>query len=229
MGQQRVRVEVAALPSDELLRIDVELRLKNSDADGAPPDPAAHIREKIVRVVEGECDAFGFKIRAQPTPIAGQVGLRHLARLARALHLRPGGRGKIVSRADQKERGKGERAIPAASDDRAHASPTRYTRLSAEIQAKVLLRSAVRGGIDVGWRHAAVVSARGGSTGVRRDRHPQHAGIAGAQMGLRPAHRLYRRAGSLSLCARLPRAAARPACALRWRAVAPDPGLDRAL
>ena len=43
---------------------------------------------------------------------------------------------------------------------------------------------------------------------VRRDRHPQHARVAGAQIGVRAAHRLHRGRRRFPLCPRLPRAAA---------------------
>src|SRR5262249_5934842 len=50
-----------------------------------------------------------------------------------------------------------------------------------------------------------------------------------AQMGVRAADRVYRRDRCVPLRARLPRAAARTARALRRRALAPDAGIDHAL
>jgi len=48
-------------------------------------------------------------------------------------------------------------------------------------------------GFDVGWRDAALVRVDGGVAAVRRDRYPLDAGIAGSQMGICAADRLYRR------------------------------------
>jgi hypothetical protein len=45
---------------------------------------------------------------------------------------------------------------------------------------------------DVEWDHAPLVSIDGDGRRIRRDRHTVHAGIAGLEMGLRSADRLYR-------------------------------------
>ena len=81
-------------------------------------------------------------------------------------------------------------------------------------------RSTHQGGLDVGRRDAAVVSVGRGCSAVRGGGHPHHAGISGPQMGLRAADRVYRRGRCVSLRARLPRAAARAARAIRRGALA---------
>src|ERR1700722_872339 len=73
--------------------------------------------------------------------------------------------------------------------------------------------------LGVGWRDAAVVSADCGIATVRRDRHPHYARICCDEMGIRLADRVYRRGWCVSLRSRLPRAAARAARTLRFRAL----------
>src|SRR5262249_20465009 len=72
VDDEAVGVKFATLPSQELLQIEIELWLKHPDGDGAGPDPAADIRQKIVGIVEGEGDAVAVEIGPQSTPIAGQ-------------------------------------------------------------------------------------------------------------------------------------------------------------
>jgi hypothetical protein len=48
-----------------------------------------------------------------------------------------------------------------------------------------------QGGLDVGRRDVAVVPADSGIAAVRGGGHSDHAGISGAQMGIRPAHGIY--------------------------------------
>src|SRR5258708_15741576 len=72
VGDEAVSVKFAALPSQELLQIEIELRLKDSDRDRAGSDPAADVGQKIVGIVEGEGDAVAVEIGPQSTPIAGQ-------------------------------------------------------------------------------------------------------------------------------------------------------------
>src|SRR5262249_43223501 len=64
-----------------------------------------------------------------------------------------------------------------------------------DLQAKPLRAAAHpnQGGLHVGWRDAALVRVDGGVAAVRRDRYPHDAGVAGSQMGIRAADRLYRR------------------------------------
>jgi hypothetical protein len=52
-----VGVKFASLPSHELLQIEVELRLKDSDRDRTGSDPAADVGQKIVGIVEGDAVA----------------------------------------------------------------------------------------------------------------------------------------------------------------------------
>src|SRR5947209_2300387 len=85
--------------------------------------------------------------------------------------------------------------------------------------------SQCQGGLDVGWRDAAVVRADRGGAPVRGGGHPHHAGICGAQMGVRAADRVYRCGRCVPLRARLPRAAAGAARTLRRRALAADAGM----
>jgi hypothetical protein len=72
VGDERVGVKVAAVPSGELAQIEFERRLKCAEADGATSDPAMDIGEKIVGVVEGECDAAGLEGGPQTAPITAQ-------------------------------------------------------------------------------------------------------------------------------------------------------------
>src|SRR6476660_560249 len=120
MGDEAVGVEFAALPAEELLQIDVELRLKDSDCDGPGPDPATDIRQKIVGVVERNSDAVAVEIGPQPTPIAGQGSGRGGGRRLRPLALRQGGRAAIPSPASQEQRSSSERPCPTTSSDPAH-------------------------------------------------------------------------------------------------------------
>src|SRR3954463_4973497 len=85
------------------------------------------------------------------------------------------------------------------------------------------------GGPDVGRRDVAVVPADSGVAAIRGGGHSEHAGISGAQMGVRAAHGVYRRVRRVSLRARLPGAAARTARALRRGALAAGAGIDDAL
>src|SRR5262249_55612066 len=120
VGDEAVGVKFATLPSHELLQIEIELRLKHPDRDGAGPDPAAHIGQKIVGIVEGEGDAVAVEIGPQSTPIAGQRGGgRGRWGRFRAVALRPGRRPAIRGHA-QVKRGKGERPRPTTSGARAH-------------------------------------------------------------------------------------------------------------
>src|SRR5262249_60838007 len=68
-----------------------------------------------------------------------------------------------------------------------------------------------RGGFDVGRGDAAVVRVDGRGAAIRGHRHPHHAGISGAQMGIRAADRVYRRGrrGSFTCSAAASRC---PAC-----------------
>jgi len=135
MRDEAMRVEFAALPAHKLLQVEVELRLKDSDPDGAGPDAAADISEKVVGVVERDRDAVAVEIGPQPTPIAGQGGGRSRWRRFRPVVLRPGGRPAIQA---EGQRGSSERARPTTSDDRAHIpAPERFCRrVSAVNQAK---------------------------------------------------------------------------------------------
>ena len=61
------------LPSQKLLQVEVDLRLKDSDCRRAGLDPAAHIGQEIVGVAKGKGHAKALKIRPDATPIARQV------------------------------------------------------------------------------------------------------------------------------------------------------------
>src|SRR5262245_14881356 len=113
-----------------------------------------------------------------------------------------------------------------------HSAVLRWRDVVASIgydPPRTVAASGCKGGCDVGRRHAALVPAGGGGAHLRGGGHPHHAGIAGTQMGLRAADRIYRSGRRVPLRARLPRAASRPARAIRGRALAPGAGLDHAL
>src|SRR5262249_56366009 len=103
--------------------------LKAPERDGAGPDPAADIGEKIVGVVERNGNADAVEIGPQSTPIAGQRRGRGRRRRFRPVALRPGGRAAIRSQAEVK-RGNGERPRPTTSRHRAHIlrPPERFGR-----------------------------------------------------------------------------------------------------
>src|SRR5262249_23615873 len=105
MGDEAMGVKFATLPSRELVQVEVELRLKNPDRDGARSDPATDVGEEIVGIVEGEGDAVVVEIGPQSTPIAGQRGGRGCWWRFRPVALRPGGRPALRSQA-QVKRGK---------------------------------------------------------------------------------------------------------------------------
>src|SRR5262249_17811915 len=95
---EAVGVEFAAVPAHQLLQIEIELRLKDSDANGAGPDPAANIGQKVVGIVERDGDAVALEIRAHPTPIAGQGRRRGGWGWFRAVAFRPGARAATSGR-----------------------------------------------------------------------------------------------------------------------------------
>src|ERR1700751_3769727 len=74
-----------------------------------------------------------------------------------------------------------------------------------------------------------MVSVDGNLTAVRRDRHPLHTGIAGAEMGVRAGDRLYRRDRRFLLRAWLPRTAPGTARTLCRDALAANPRIGDAL
>jgi hypothetical protein len=63
MGNETMGVKMAALPAQELLQVDVELRLKDPDSDGARADAATDIRQEVIGVIEVEDKAFALEIR----------------------------------------------------------------------------------------------------------------------------------------------------------------------
>jgi hypothetical protein len=118
VGDEAVGVEFSPVPAHELLQIEIELRLKNSDPDGAGPDSAADIGEKVVGVVERDGDAVAVEIGPQPTPIAGQGGGgRNRGRRFRPVVLRQGGRVASRSQAGKGQRGRSEGPRPTTSGD----------------------------------------------------------------------------------------------------------------
>lgn len=87
MRDKAVGVKMAALPPHELSQIEVELRLKRAESDATTPDPATNVREEIVGIIKGECDAVALEIGPQSTPIAGQCGLRGSGGFVRSVGL----------------------------------------------------------------------------------------------------------------------------------------------
>jgi len=158
VGDEAVGVKFAALPSHELLQIEVELRLKNPDRDGARPDPAADIGQKIVGIVEGEGDAVALEIRAQSTPIAGQGGGRRRWRRFRPVKLRKGGRAEVRGRAEHRQRGNSKRPRPTTSGDRAH-----IPRPRSDLEASFRCDSGKMLWPDGGLRHRRVTGGGYGS------------------------------------------------------------------
>jgi hypothetical protein len=57
-SDEGVGVEVASLPTQELLQVDVQSRLQGADRDGAGGDPATDVRQEVVGVVEREGDSL---------------------------------------------------------------------------------------------------------------------------------------------------------------------------
>src|SRR6516225_534516 len=76
MGDEAVSVELATLPAEELLQIEIDLRLKNSDPDGARANSAADIGEKVVGIIQRDVHAVALEVGPQSAPIAGQGGGR---------------------------------------------------------------------------------------------------------------------------------------------------------
>jgi hypothetical protein len=105
------------------LQVDVELRLKDPDSDGAKADAATDIRQEVIGVIEVEDKAFALEIRPQAAPITGQGRLAGFGRLVRSLCLRPSRRPKIIGRAVHEKRGKGKRPPPMTPADHAHNPP----------------------------------------------------------------------------------------------------------
>ena len=116
-------MDAASLPTQELLQVDVHLRLKDADRHAAGADAATHIGKKVVGVVEGEDDAFALEVRPQPAPIAGQAGLTGFGLLVRPLCLRPSGRCDMSNRAGASQRDNRQRPRPLPN--RVHGSRPR--------------------------------------------------------------------------------------------------------
>jgi len=90
MGDEAVSVELATLPAEELLQIEIELRLKNSDPDGARTNSAADIGEKVVGIIQRDVDAVALEVGPQSAPIAGQGGGHRRWGRLRSVALCPG-------------------------------------------------------------------------------------------------------------------------------------------
>ena len=54
MGDEALDVQTASLPSRKLIQINVQLRLKIAETDGAASDSAPDIRQTVVDIGEGK-------------------------------------------------------------------------------------------------------------------------------------------------------------------------------
>jgi len=68
-----MNVNAIALKAQQLLQVEIELRLEGSKAYRPGFNPAADVSQEIVRIGKRETDATTVEKRAQTAPIPGQV------------------------------------------------------------------------------------------------------------------------------------------------------------